>query len=124
LSRGEAIFQSVSNNNEEDVISVQNIGNIMKQAKKLQERMASLQDELALRTVEASAGGGMVSVLVNGRHELVSLKIEREVVNPEDVDMLQDLIVAAVNEGMRKAQEMAAAEMAKLTGGINIPGLT
>jgi hypothetical protein len=66
----------------------------------------------------------MVSVLVNGRHELVSLKIEREVVNPEDVDMLQDLILAAVNEGMRKAQEMAAAEMAKLTGGINIPGLT
>ena len=103
---------------------MQNIGNIMKQAKKLQERMASLQNELALRTVEASAGGGMVSVLVNGRHELISLKIEREVVNPEDVDMLQDLIIAAVNEGMRKAQEMAAAEMAKLTGGINIPGLT
>jgi hypothetical protein len=124
LSRGEAIFQSVSNNNEEDVISVQNIGNIMKQAKKLQERMTSLQNELALRTVDASAGGGMVSVLVNGKHELVSLKIEKEVVNPEDVDMLQDLIMAAVNEGMRKAQEMAAAEMAKLTGGINIPGLT
>jgi hypothetical protein len=124
LSRSEAIFQSVSNNNEEDVISVQNIGNIMKQAKKLQERMTSLQNELALRTVDASAGGGMVSVLVNGRHELVSLKIEKEVVNPEDVDMLQDLIMAAVNEGMRKAQEMAAAEMAKLTGGINIPGLT
>jgi DNA-binding YbaB/EbfC family protein len=103
---------------------VQNIGNIMKQAKKLQERMTSLQNELALRTVEASAGGGMVSVLVNGKHELVSLKIEKEVVNPEDVDMLQDLILAAVNEGMRKAQEMAAAEMAKLTGGINIPGLT
>ena len=103
---------------------MQNIGNIMKQAKKLQERMTSLQNELALRTVEASAGGGMVSVLVNGKHELVSLKIEKEVVNPEDVDMLQDLIMAAVNEGMRKAQEMAAAEMAKLTGGINIPGLT
>jgi len=103
---------------------VQNIGNIMKQAKKLQERMTSLQNELALRTVEASAGGGMVSVLVNGQHELVSLKIEKEVINPEDVDMLQDLIMAAVNEGMRKAQEMAAAEMAKLTGGINIPGLT
>jgi hypothetical protein len=96
----------------------------MKQAKKLQERMTSLQNELALRTVEASAGGGMVSVLVNGKHELVSLKIEKEVINPEDVDMLQDLIMAAVNEGMRKAQEMAAAEMAKLTGGINIPGLT
>ena len=103
---------------------MQNIGNIMKQAKKLQERMTSLQNELALRTVDASAGGGMVSVLVNGKHELVSLKIEKEVVNPEDVDMLQDLIMAAVNEGMRKAQEMAAAEMAKLTGGINIPGLT
>jgi hypothetical protein len=96
----------------------------MKQAKKLQERMASLQNELALKTVEASAGGGMVSVLVNGKHDLVSLKIEKEVVNPDDVDMLQDLIMAAVNEGMRKAQEMAAAEMAKLTGGINIPGLT
>ena len=66
----------------------------------------------------------MVSVLVNGKHELVSLKIEKEVINPEDVDMLQDLIMAAVNEGMRKAQEMASAEMAKLTGGINIPGLT
>lgn len=103
---------------------MQNIGNIMKQAKKLQERMTSLQNELALRTVEASAGGGMVSVLVNGKHELVSLKIEKEVVNTEDVDMLQDLIMAAVNEGMRKAQEMASVEMAKLTGGINIPGLT
>lgn len=103
---------------------MQNINNIMKQAKKLQERMTSLQNELALRTVEASAGGGMVSVLVNGKHELVSLKIEKDVVNPEDIDMLQDLIMAAVNEGMRKAQEMASAEMAKLTGGINIPGLT
>lgn len=103
---------------------MQNFGNIMKQAKKLQERMAQLQEELALKTVEASAGGGMVSVLVNGRHELVSLKIEKEVVNPEDLDMLQDLIIAAVNEGVRKAQEMATAEMAKITGGMNIPGLS
>jgi len=103
---------------------VQNFGNIMKQAKKLQERMAQLQDQLALKTVEASAGGGMVSVLVNGKHELVSLKIDREVVNPEDLDMLQDLIIAAVNEGVRKAQEMAAAEMAKITGGLSIPGLS
>jgi hypothetical protein len=86
--------------------------------------MAQLQDELALKTVEASAGGGMVSVLVNGRHELVSLKIEKEVVNPEDLDMLQDLIIAAVNEGVRKAQEMATAEMAKITGGLSIPGLS
>ncbi len=103
---------------------MQNFGNIMKQAKKLQERMAQLQDELALKTVEASAGGGMVSVRVNGKHELVSLKIDREVVNPEDLDMLQDLIIAAVNEGVRKAQEMAAAEMAKITGGLSIPGLS
>ena len=103
---------------------MQNFGNIMKQAKKLQERMAQLQDELALKTVEASAGGGMVSVLVNGRHELVSLKIEKEVVNTEDFDMLQDLIIAAVNEGVRKAQEMATAEMAKITGGLSIPGLS
>jgi DNA-binding YbaB/EbfC family protein len=66
----------------------------------------------------------MVSVLVNGRHELVSLKIEKEVVNPEDLDMLQDLIIAAVNEGVRKAQEMATAEMAKITGGLSIPGLS
>ena len=103
---------------------MQNIGSIMKQAKKLQERMAQLQEELALKTVEASAGGGMVSVLVNGRHELVSLKIEKEVVNPEDLDMLQDLIIAAVNEGVRKAQEMAAAEMSKITGGLSIPGIS
>jgi DNA-binding YbaB/EbfC family protein len=103
---------------------VQNFGNIMKQAKKLQERMAQLQDQLALKTVEASAGGGMVSVVVNGKHELVSLKIDREVVNPEDLDMLQDLIIAAVNEGVRKAQEMATAEMAKITGGLSIPGLS
>ncbi len=103
---------------------MQNFGNIMKQAKKLQERMAQLQDQLALKTVEASAGGGMVSVLVNGKHELVSLKIDREVVNPDDLDMLQDLIIAAVNEGVRKAQEMATAEMAKITGGLSIPGLS
>lgn len=103
---------------------MQNFGNIMKQAKKLQERMAQLQEQLALKTVEASAGGGMVTVRVNGKHELVSLKIDREVVNPEDLDMLQDLIIAAVNEGVRKAQEMAAAEMAKITGGLSIPGLS
>ena len=100
-----------------------NIGNIMKQAKKMQERMAQLQDELASKTVDATAGGGMVSVTVNGKFELLSIKIEKEVVNPEDVDMLQDLVVAAVNEGIRKAQEMAASEMGKITGGLQIPGL-
>ena len=102
---------------------MQNFGNIMKQAKKMQERMAQLQDDLASKTVDATAGGGMVSVTVNGKFELLSIKIEKEVVNPEDVDMLQDLVVAAVNEGIRKAQEMAASEMGKITGGLQIPGL-
>ena len=101
----------------------QNFGNIMKQAKKMQEKIASIQAELEGKTVEATAGGGMVTVVVNGKFELLSLKIDREVVNPEDVDMLQDLIMAAVNEGVRKAQEMATAEMSKITGGFNIPGL-
>ena len=102
---------------------MQNFGNIMKQAKKMQERMSQLQDELASKTVDATAGGGMVSVTVNGKFELLSIKIEKEVVNPEDVEMLQDLVVAAVNEGIRKAQEMAASEMGKITGGLQIPGL-
>jgi DNA-binding YbaB/EbfC family protein len=95
----------------------------MKQAKKMQEKMASIQAELEGKTVEATAGGGMVTVVVNGKFELLSLKVDKEVVNPEDVDMLQDLIMAAVNEGIRKAQEMATAEMSKITGGFNIPGL-
>jgi DNA-binding YbaB/EbfC family protein len=102
---------------------VQNFGNIMKQAKKMQERMMELQEELATKTVDATAGGGMVAVSVNGKFEVLSLKIEKEVVNPEDVEMLQDLIIAAINEGVRKAQEMAASEMAKITGGMQIPGL-
>ena len=102
---------------------MQNFGNIMKQAKKMQERMVELQEELATKSVEAAAGGGMVSVRVNGKFEILSLKIEKEVVNPDDVEMLQDLIVAALNEGIRKAQEMAASEMGKITGGMQIPGL-
>ncbi len=100
-----------------------NFGNIMKQAKKMQERIGQMQQELELRTIEAQAGGGMVKVVVNGKFEIVSLKIEKDVVNPEDIEMLQDLIVAAVNEGIRKAQEMASTEMAKITGGLNIPGM-
>lgn len=101
---------------------MQNFNTIMKQAKKMQEKMANLQKELETKTVEAQAGGGMVSVVVNGKYEIVSLKIEKEVVNPEDIEMLQDLIAAAVNEGIRKAQEMSASEMSKITGGLNIPG--
>jgi DNA-binding YbaB/EbfC family protein len=96
----------------------------MKQAKKMQERMARLQEELETKTVEASSGGGMVSVVVNGKFEIIVLKIEKDVVNAEDVEMLQDLVMAAINEGVRKAQEMTTAEMSKITGGLNIPGLT
>jgi len=96
----------------------------MKQAKKMQEQMGKIQEELETKTVEAQAGGGMVRVVVNGKFNVVSIKIEKEVVNPEDVEMLQDLIVAAVNEGVRKAQEMASQEMAKVTGGLGIPGLS
>ena len=101
----------------------QNFNTIIKQAQQMQKKMMQLQEELAARTVEATSGGGMVTAVVNGKHELVSLKIEKEVVNPEDIDMLQDLIVAAINEGVRKAQEMATAEMSKITGGLNIPGM-
>ena len=102
---------------------MQNFGSIMKQAKKLQEKMANLQKELETRTVETTSGGGMVSVVVNGKYEIQSLKIDKEVANPDDLDMLQDLIIAAVNEGIRKAQEMTSQEMGKLTGGLSIPGL-
>ena len=96
------------------------IGALMKQAQQMQER---LQQQMAELRVEGNAGGGMVTVVVNGAKQVQSLKIDPEVVSKEDVEMLQDLIVAAVNEGIRKAQEMAAAEMAKITGGMQIPGL-
>jgi DNA-binding YbaB/EbfC family protein len=103
---------------------MKNLGSIMKQAQKMQAQIAKIQEELAQKTVEASAGGGMVSVVANGKQEIVSIKIEPEVVDPKDVEMLQDLVVAAVNEALRKAQEMIAEEMSKVTGGLQIPGLT
>ncbi|KPJ99111.1 MAG: nucleoid-associated protein [Desulfobacterales bacterium SG8_35] len=96
---------------------------IMKQAQQMQQKMSQVQNELAGRTVTASVGGGMVSVTVNGKNELLSVQIDKEVINPEDRTMLQDLIVSAVNQGIRKAQDMAQAEMRKITGGINIPGI-
>jgi hypothetical protein len=99
------------------------MGNIMKQAQQMQQKMGRLQQELEVREVEASAGGGMVTAVVNGKQQLVSLKIEKSVVDPEDVDMLQDLVVAAVNEAIKKSQEMMQEEMGKITGGFNIPGL-
>lgn len=99
------------------------MGNIMKQAQQMQQKMGRLQQELEGREVEASAGGGMVTAVVNGKQQLISLKIEKSVVDPEDVDMLQDLVVAAVNEAIKKSQEMMQEEMGKITGGFNIPGL-
>jgi DNA-binding YbaB/EbfC family protein len=96
---------------------------IMRQAQQMQQKMSQVQNELAGRTVTASVGGGMVSVTFNGKNELLSVQIDKEVINPEDREMLQDLIVSAVNEGIKKAQDMAQAEMRKITGGINIPGI-
>lgn len=99
------------------------LGNIMKQAQMMQQKMARVQQELEGRQVEASAGGGMVTAVVNGKQQLVSLRIERGVVDPEDIEMLQDLVVAATNEAIKKSQDMMQEEMGKITGGFNIPGL-
>ncbi len=97
---------------------------IMRQAQEMQQKMSQVQEELAGKTVTASVGGGMVTATVNGKNELLSLQIEKEVIDPEDPAMLEDLVVSAVNEALRKAQAMAQSEMRKLTGGINIPGLS
>ncbi len=101
------------------------LGNLMRQAQKMQEKMAEIQKELATRTIEASAGGGMVTATVNGAQEVVSVKIDPSVVDPKDIDMLQDLVTAAVNEGLRRSKQMVSDEMGKLTAGLgmNIPGL-
>ena len=103
---------------------MKDLGSIMKQAQKLQAQMAKMQEELSSRTVEASAGGGMISVVANGKQEVISIRIEPEVIDASDREMLQDLVVAAVNEALRKSQEMVSEEMKKITGGLNIPGLT
>jgi len=100
------------------------MGNMLKQAQKLQSKIFKLQDQLADRTVETTVGGGMVKAVANGKQELLSIKLEPEVVDPDDVQMLEDLIVAAVNDALKKAQEMVTEEMTKLTGGFKIPGLT
>ena len=99
------------------------LGNIMKQAQLMQQKMARIQQELETRQVEASSGGGMVTAVVNGKQQLQSLKIEPSVVDPQDVEMLQDLVMAAVNEAVKKSQDMMQEEMGKVTGGLNIPGL-
>jgi DNA-binding YbaB/EbfC family protein len=99
------------------------MGNMMKQAQKLQSKMMQMQEELAGKTIETTAGGGMITVVANGAQQVVSIKIEREVVDPDDVEMLEDLILAAVNDALTKSQEMVSSEMGKLTGGMKIPGL-
>ncbi len=99
------------------------LGNIMKQAQELQERLAQIQEQAAAQTVEASAGGGMVTAVVSGRLEVLSLRIDPEVLKSGDIEMLQDLVMAAINQAIRNAQAMVAEEMKKVTGGLKIPGL-
>jgi hypothetical protein len=97
---------------------------MMKEAQKLQAQLEALREEVAKKKVEATAGGGMVTVEASGNQEILSIKIDREVINPEDAQMLEDLVLAACNEALRKSREMVQAEMGKITGGLRIPGLT
>ena len=99
------------------------LSEIMRRAKEVQQKISKLQEEMANVTVEASAGGGMVKVIANGKGEVLAISIEKEVIDPNEQEMLQDLIVAAVNEAVRKAHGALAEEMAKITGGISLPGL-
>ena len=99
------------------------LGDLMREAQRLQTEMMKMQEEAKKKTVEATAGGGMVVAVASGAGEIISLKIEKDVVNPDDIEMLQDLIIAAANEALRRAHEMVNEEMSKLTGGLNLPGL-
>ena len=96
---------------------------MIKQAKQVQEQIVKMQEELKEREIETSAGGGAITIRVNGKQELIAIKISPEVVDLDDIEMLEDLVMAAVNEGIRQSQEMVSTEMAKITGGFNIPGL-
>jgi len=100
-----------------------NMNQMLKQAQKMQENMLKAKQELELKTVQAAAGGGMVEVIVNGKMEVLELKIKSEAIDPDDPEMLEDMVKAAVNEGLRNAQAMVEEEMSKITGGFNIPGL-
>lgn len=100
------------------------MGDLLRQAQELQSKLARLQEEAEKKTIEASAGGGMVNVVVNGKLQIVSIRIDPAVVASGDREMLQDLVVAAVNEGIRKAQQLMAEEMSRATGGLRIPGFT
>jgi DNA-binding YbaB/EbfC family protein len=103
--------------------SIGAMGDLLKQAQEMQSRMAKIQEELANKTVQGSAGGGMVQVTVNGQLNITAVQIEASVINPSEKEMLEDLMLAALNDGMRKARELASSEMSKLTGGLKIPGL-
>lgn len=100
------------------------ISNIMEQARGMQEKMAKIQQDLAHKAITGNSGGGMVSVTVNGQGDIISISIEKPVIDPDESEMLQDLIVAATNDAIRKSRELSKQEMAKLTGGLNIPGLS
>jgi hypothetical protein len=102
---------------------VKGFGNIMKEAQKLQQQMEAMQAEVAQKKVEATAGGGMVTVQANGKQELLSIKLDPEVINKDDAQMLEDLVLAACNEALRKSRELMQQELGKLTGGLKIPGL-
>lgn len=107
----------------ERVMTGPDMGAIVRQAQKMQREMTRLQSELKERVVEGEAGGGMVKALVNGQQELLTLRMDPQVVDPEDLDMLQDLVVAAVNVALKKSRDLAQAEMSKATGGLRLPGL-
>jgi nucleoid-associated protein EbfC len=102
---------------------VKGFGNMMKEAQKLQQQMLAMQEEVGKRKVEATAGGGMVTVEANGKQEIIAIKIDPEVISKDDVQMLEDLVLAASNEALRKSREMVQQELGKLTGGLKIPGL-
>ena len=99
------------------------MGNMMKEAQRLQQQMMQMQEEIGKKKVDATAGGGMVTVEANGKQELVSIKIDPEVINKDDAQMLEDLVLAACNEALRKSRELVQHELGKLTGGLKIPGL-
>ena len=100
-----------------------NIQEMMRQAQKMKAKLEKVQEEVGQKTVEGSAGGGMVVVTANGKNQIISVKIEKEVVNPEDVEMLQDLVVAATNQAITRAAEMMQTEVSKVTGGMGLPGM-
>ncbi len=102
---------------------MKNMNQLMKQAQQMQAKLASLQSELATREVEASSGGGMVKVKVNGKQEILSININKECVDPNDVEMLEELVFTAVNQALKDSQDMVSSAMSKVTGGASIPGL-